>query len=55
METFKFEAWIHPKNGGDDRQVELEVKAKNSKAANKEVKNWLSKRSDIVEDFKQVN
>lgn len=54
MEKFKFEVWVHPKEGGDDYLCELEVKASNLKDAKKVIEKWLDKRSDVLDDYKVI-
>ena len=51
MKVFLFEAWIHPKNGGDDFLTELTVDAKTFRKAKNLVEKYLAKRSDIINDY----
>lgn len=52
MKTFRGVAWVHPKNGGDDRQVGLRIKAESKEEAVKEIEKWLKKRSVVTTDYK---
>lgn len=52
MKEYRVLAWIHPKRGGDDYQVELNITAENKKIAEKMVRKWLRKKSDIENDFR---
>ena len=54
MNTYKISAWIHPKNGSDDYQAELEIKVKTPEEAKIEVEKFLKKRSRITTDYKFV-
>ena len=52
---FKYEAWVHPKCGGDDYCVKLVVQAANEEQANQLIKKWLAKRSDVTDDFQKLS
>ncbi len=52
MKTFKAVAWIHPKNGGDDRMVELKVIAESKRMAGVEIERWLRKQLAVTTDYK---
>jgi len=50
---FKFEAWIHPKHGGDDYPVRGSAYAINEDAAKIAITKHLKRKSAIV-DFKII-
>lgn len=50
--TYRFEAWVHPKSGGDDKQVELEIDAPSLESAKAAVEGWLRKRSCKTDDYR---
>lgn len=52
MKKYRVTAWIHPKSGGDDRMVELEVEAESREVVAKMVEKWLKKRSAITNDYR---
>lgn len=52
---FIFDAWIHPKNGGDDKEVRIGYKCNDVAIAEKELKKYLSRVSDVVTDYKLVS
>jgi hypothetical protein len=54
MKVFLFEAWIHPKRGGDDYACQVEVKAETQEKAEEELKKWLRKRSAIDNDYNLI-
>jgi hypothetical protein len=53
--TYMFEAWVHPKNNGDDRLVDLGISAETEQEANKLMEEWLKKRSAITTDYKLIS
>ena len=53
MIKFKFEGWVHPKNGGDDYPVHGSVDAINKEVATREITKALKKKSAIV-DFQFI-
>jgi hypothetical protein len=52
LKKFEAIAWIHPKNGGDDYQTKLEIKATNKVHAKKAIEEWIRERSAITTDYK---
>ena len=49
---FRVTAWVHPKRGGDDYQVDVFYSTKPSDA---EVRTMLATRSSVVDDFKIID
>ena len=45
-------AWIHPKEGGDDYRVDMTYTSNDKSWVEKDVKKWLKRRSDVINDFK---
>ena len=54
MIKFKFEAWIHPKNGGDDYPVHGSIDAISKEVATREIAKYLKKKSAMV-DFQFID
>ena len=55
MKEFKAIVWVHPKNGGDDRENDLVIYAENKQNAEILIRNCLKRRSAIIDDFKIVS
>lgn len=55
LPKFKFIAWVHPKNGGDDRQVEIEYECSTIEIAEGSLKKYLNRVSDITNDYKLIS
>lgn len=49
--THKVSGWVHPKNGGDDYQIDLYSKGKQSK---EEIVSFFKRRSKVTNDWKQT-
>lgn len=49
---FRVTAWVHPKRGGDDYQVDIFYPTKPSDA---EIRSTLSSRSSVVDDFQIID
>ncbi len=54
LKSFKFIAWVHPRKGGDDYQVEIDQVGKNIEEAKKELEKYLSKISNINTDYQEA-
>ena len=54
VKTYHYRAWVHPKNGGDDREYDVSIIAETPGMADKEIRNWLKKKSDVIEDYRLV-
>ena len=52
--TYYIEAWVHPKDGGDDYMIDLTIPAYNENEAKTLTKRWLSKRSSVTDDFRFI-
>jgi hypothetical protein len=50
--VFTFEAWIHPKSGGDDYSEIVEIIAKDEEGAKKFLEKTLKRRSAVTNDYK---
>ena len=48
---FNVVAWIHPKNGGDDYQVDLQIEAESKAGAKTVVEKYLKRKSAITNDY----
>ena len=55
MRRYKFEAWIHPLEGGDDYQAEITINADTLKGAKYHLEKWLKKRSAITTDYRLIS
>ena len=53
---WRIRAWIHPKEGGDDYEIEFKVKSPNEAFARRVAEHHLAKHSAITTDYqiKQV-
>jgi ribosomal protein L20A (L18A) len=51
MKSFEVNGWIHPKNGGDDKQFILELDSISEECAKEAVVGWLKNKSDVLDDF----
>ena len=51
MKKYKFEAWVHPINGGDDECYNVTIVAPNKTKANNHIEKWLSKKSMVTKDY----
>jgi hypothetical protein len=51
LKSYKFDAWIHPKYGGDDYPVSGVIKAYYLEVAKKALEKELSKKSAIANDY----
>ena len=52
LRTFKFKGWVHPREGGDDKQFLIEIQAFSQPNAEVMLKSWLKRKSDIITDYK---
>lgn len=50
--TYHYRAWVHPKNGGDDREYDIEIIAETRENADRQIESWLKKRSDVTDDYR---
>jgi hypothetical protein len=51
VNTYSYTAWVHPKAGGDDYQIEGKVFAPDENRAKAEIKKILAKKSAVTDDF----
>ena len=54
MKPFYFEAWIHPKTGGDDYQRGYEITCDSIEIAKEALEKALKKISCITNDYKEI-
>ena len=52
--VYVVDAWIHPMEGGDDYIKTIQVLAYDREIAKNLTRQWLSKISDITDDFRIV-
>jgi hypothetical protein len=52
---YEFDNWIHPKNGGDDRNYTYVIQANSEKEAMKKLESIISKRSSVVDDYEFIS
>jgi hypothetical protein len=55
MGTYKFSAWIHPIEGGDDYEAEVTINAGTLKGAKHHLEKWLKKQSAITTDYRLIS
>jgi hypothetical protein len=53
--TYIYEVWVHPIEGGDDYKTTKKYIAKNDKDAEKQLKEWLAEVSDVTNDYRLVS
>lgn len=52
LKKFKFLAWIHPRGGGDDYEIEGTTKAENEDEAKKQIEKYLKRKgSHVTNDY----
>lgn len=52
--SFKFVAWVHPKKGGDDYQVEVDQAGTTIEEAKRNLESWLTTISAVTDDYQEV-
>jgi hypothetical protein len=52
--VFKFEAWVHPKKGGDDYMITGRFEAPSMKSAKEVMKSLLKKKDSALLDDYQI-
>ena len=54
VKRFQFEAWVHPKNGGDDRCCVYTIVAKSKEGAEVILMEQLKKKSVLIGDYRFI-
>jgi hypothetical protein len=54
LPKFRFNVWIHPKQGGDDYNSVIEYECSTLEIAEKALRKYLKRVSDVVDDYKLI-